>query len=393
MRILQVAASYLPAVRYGGTIVSVHGLAKALAARGHDVHVFTTSVDGPADSPVPHGTPVPVDGVTVWYFQSRHLRRWYWAPALGEELRRRIRGFDVVHTHAIYLWPLWAAARQARAAGVPYVVSPRGMLEKELIESKSALAKAALIGFIERRNLEGAAAIHVTSQREADGALKFGFTLPPLHRIPNGVELEADGGEPSAAVRALAAAGPFVLFLGRINWKKGIDRLIAALAYAPSLRLVLAGNDEDGDQRGFEQRAAALGVTARMRFAGPVHGADKNALLRLATVLVLPSYSENFGNVVLEAMAVGCPVVVTPEVGIAEIVAETHAGWVVEGTAATLGETLSAIVSNPAMCAEAGARGRAAVRESFTWGRVAEQMERVYQDVADRARPERPPAT
>ena len=394
MRILQVAASYLPAVRYGGTIVSVHGLAKALAARGHDVHVFTTSVDGAADSPVPHGTPVPVDGVTVWYFQSRHLRRWYWAPALGEELRRRVREFDVVHTHAIYLWPLWAAARQARAAGVPYVVSPRGMLEKELIESKSALAKAALIGFIERRNLEGAAAIHVTSQREADGALKFGFTLPPLHRIPNGVELEADGGgEPSAAVRALAAAGPFVLFLGRINWKKGIDRLIAALAYAPSLRLVLAGNDEDGDQRGFEQRAAALGVTARMTFAGPVHGADKNALLRLATVLVLPSYSENFGNVVLEAMAVGCPVVVTPEVGMAEIVAETHAGWVVDGTPATLGETLNAIVGSPELRAEAGARGRAAVRESFTWGRVAEQMERVYQDVADRARPERPPAT
>ncbi|MFA5909840.1 MAG: glycosyltransferase [Vicinamibacterales bacterium] len=381
MRILHVVASYLPAVRYGGTIVSVHGLCKALAARGHDVHVFTTSVDGPVDSPVPIATPVMLDGVTVWYFQSRHLRRLYWAPALGEALRRRIRDFDVLHTHAIYLWPLWAAARHARAAGVPYVVSPRGMLEKELIESKNAFWKAAVIGFIEHRNLEAAAAIHVTSQREADGALKFGFNLPPLRKIPNGVELGSGAGaEPSPVIRALGSAAPFVLFLGRINWKKGIDRLIAALAFAPALRLVLAGNDEDGEWPILERRAVALGVAGRVTFVGPVHGADKAAILRMAAVLVLPSYSENFGNVVLEAMAVGCPVVVTPEVGIAEVVADTNAGWVVDGKPAVLGAKLDEIVSSPALRAEAGARGRAAVVRSFTWDRVAQQMEGVYQE-------------
>ncbi len=151
MKLLHVSASYLPAVRYGGTIASVHGLCRSLAARGHDVHVYTTSVDGVADSQVPHDAPVDMDGVKVWYFQSPRFRRVYWAPSMRPQLRSHVGEFDLVHTHAIYLWPLWAAARSAHAAGVPYVVSPRGMLEKGLIEQKSALWKAGLIAFIERR--------------------------------------------------------------------------------------------------------------------------------------------------------------------------------------------------------------------------------------------------
>src|SRR5687767_10740193 len=123
LKLLHVVATYLPATRYGGTIVSVHGLCRALARRGHDVHVYTTSVDGPANSRVPHNVAVDVDGVQVWYFKSEHLRRFYVAPALGGMLREHVGRFDVVHTHAIYLWPLWSAARSAHRAGVPYVVS------------------------------------------------------------------------------------------------------------------------------------------------------------------------------------------------------------------------------------------------------------------------------
>ena len=380
MRILHVVASYLPAVRYGGTIVSVHGLCKALAGRGHDVHVYTTSADGAADSPVAHETVVELEGVKVWYFRTSRLRRLYWAPAMKSQLRRHVAGFDVVHTHAIYLWPLWTAARCARAAGVPYVVSPRGMLEKTLIEQKSAVLKAGLIGFIERRTLEGAAAIHVTSAREREEASAFGFQLPPVHEIPNGVTLEMDARRTSDSIARLIGAEPFVLFLGRISWKKGLDRLVRALARVDRVRLVIAGNDDEQYQPVVEALTRQLGVNDRVTFTGGIAGADKIALLRGARCLVLPSYSENFGNVVVEAMAAGCPVIVTPEVGVAPVVHASGAGIVADGTSEALSAAMTAVIADPQLRAEMAERG-ILTADRFSWPKVAEQMERVYASI------------
>ncbi|HJU44954.1 MAG TPA: glycosyltransferase [Vicinamibacterales bacterium] len=385
MKILHVVASYLPAMRYGGTIVSVHGLCRALAERGHDVHVFTTSVDGDRDSDVPHETPVVLDGVHVWYFRSPRFRRLYWAPGLRRTLRRHVGEFDVVHTHAIYLWPLWTAARLARQAGVPYVVSPRGMLEKQLIEQKSAVWKAGLIGFIEKRTLEHAAAVHMTSRREAEQAAAFGFQLPPVHVIPNGVTIERSSGtRVSEGISDIAGSDPYVLFLGRVNWKKGLDRLINAMAHAGNVRLLIAGNDEEEYALVLDDLARQAGVSDRVIFTGPVHGKDKAALLSSARVLVLPSYSENFGNVVVEAMAAGCPVIVTREVGIADAVEQAGAGLVVDGTPAALGGAIGALAGDTRRREEMGARGRAAAAAQFSWPAVAARMEQLYQTVAAR---------
>lgn len=385
MRLLHVVASYLPAVRYGGTIVSVHGLCKALAARGHDVHVFTTSVDGPRDSAVPYGEPVTIDRVSVWYFRSRYLRRLYWSPPLGAALTARVREFDLVHTHAVFLWPLWAATRAARRAGVPYVVSPRGMLEQELIQAKTTVLKRLWIASIERKNLEHAAAIHVTSAREADELARFGFALPAVREVPNGIEPEPlKAGAPAGpAIASIAGAGPFLLFLGRLNWKKGLDRLIAALPHAPGVRVVFAGHDEEGYRAVLEKQAARLGVADRIVFAGAMFGDDKTALLNAAEALVLPSYSENFGNVVLEAMATGRPVIVTPEVGLAGVVERTGAGLVTEGTPMTLASAITKLMSEPSLRREMGERGRTAASD-FTWPAIAGQMEAVYQSILER---------
>ena len=132
-------------------------------------------------------------------------------------------------------WPTWAAARAARAASVPYVLSPRGMLVQDLIRRKSRWLKTAWIALIERRNLERAAAIHVTSATEADELRPFGFHLPPVIVVPNGIEPpEFMLGRPaSAEVEAIVARQPLILFLSRIHWKKGLDRLIPALVEAP----------------------------------------------------------------------------------------------------------------------------------------------------------------
>jgi glycosyltransferase involved in cell wall biosynthesis len=386
MRILHVLPTYIPAYRYGGPIYSVHGLCRALAEIGHDVHVFTTNVNGDGDSSVPLGKPVNLDGVNIWYFPSKRLRRIYWSPPMKSAFAKQIPYFDMLHLHSVFLWPTWAAACISRKVGKPYIIAPRGMLEKELILRKNRFAKGLWIYFIEKKNLRHAAVIHVTSENEKREIERFGFYLPPSFIVPNGIDLEETRlsiNNVSRFIAELISKKPYLLFLGRINWKKGLDRLIPALSYVPHIPLIIAGNDEENYRPAIEALAVSHGVSDRIIFTGPVHGDDKSALLQNASVLVLPSYSENFGNVVLEAMAVGCPVVVTPEVGLSDTVLDSGAGIVVQGEPDQLGNGIKNLLSNPDLIRRMGENGLKVVKERFTWAVVAGQMERVYQSILD----------
>ncbi len=385
MRLLHVVPTYLPAARYGGPIQSVHGLCRALAARGHEVSVFTTNVDGPGVSGAPLGRPVDLDGVRVWYFPTGGGRRLYRAPEMERALAARVDAFDILHLHSVFLWPTAMAARLARRAGAPYVLAPRGMLVADLIRRKSPWLKTAWIGLFERANVAGAASIHATAQVEADEIEKLGFTARRIDVVANGVDL------PDDAILARAAASkpvardgrPVVLSLGRISWKKGLDRLIPAIARVPEADLVIAGNDEEGLQPALLRLAEEHGARERVRFAGFVQGAEKWALFRQAAVFALASYSENFGVAVLEAMAAGCPVVVTPEVGLARAVRETGAGVVAEGDPEAFGAAIAALVADPERRGRMGEAGRRAAREMFSWAVIAERMETVYRECAE----------
>jgi glycosyltransferase involved in cell wall biosynthesis len=231
LRILQVVPAYYPAVRYGGPIRSVHGLSVALTARGHSVHVYTTSIDGASDLDVPLDVPVDLDGVTIRYFPVPALRRLCWAPALGNRLRQTIDEFDVVHLHSVFLWPTWAAARAASRAGVPYVTAPRGMLVRDIIHQKNRMIKTLWINLIERATIARAASVHVTAELEAAELRALRLQLPEIDCIPNGVDIPAE--------HAPLSAGPFAhlpvsyaLFVGRICWKKGLDRLVTAAGHS-----------------------------------------------------------------------------------------------------------------------------------------------------------------
>ncbi len=388
MKILQVVPTYVPARRHGGPALAVHGLGKALAAAGHEVTAFTTNVDGEDEIELPLGRPVARDGVEVFYFPVRFPRRLYRSPALAREARRRIAAFDVAHLHSVFLAPTSAVARAAERAGVPYLVAPRGMLVPELIRRRGRLRKTLWLSLVERRTLARAAGLHVTGDLEAEEAARLGLALPPIYSVPNGIDPELLRLDPSATlagpVRTALTRGTFVLVLGRLSWKKGIDRLLAALPLVPGATLVVAGNDEEGLTAALSRQAAELGVGDRLLFTGPVEGADKAALLHASSLLVLPSHSENFGNVVLEAMAVGRPVVVTPAVGLAGVVAESGAGLVVAGEPATLAQALNDLLAAKERREEMGRRGQAAALGRFGWPAVAERMVEVYREVAGR---------
>ena len=387
LRILQVVPNYFPAVRYGGPIRSVHGLAKSLVELGHEVHVYTSSMDGPNDLDVPLAEPINMEGVLVHYFPVGALRRICWSPALGRALRQHIREFDIAHLHAVFQWPTWAAARIAHAAAVPYVLSPRGMLGGEVIRRKSHLAKTVWIRMIEQRTIRDSSALHVTAELERTEIEELGLHPPDIHCVPNGVNWPV--AHSSLSVGPFAAiTRPYALFLSRIDAKKGLDRLIAAWKWVPDLRLVVAGNDENGYQRKVQQLADAAGIKDRIEFLGPVSEEHKWALYENAMMFILPSYSENFGNVVAEAMAMGCPVLVTPEVGLANLVRDAGAGLVVDGAPRPLADAIRSMLKDSAGRCIMGERGRLAA-QTLTWKSAASRMQDVYFKICSEKAPER----
>lgn len=383
MRILHVIPTYLPALRYGGPIVAVHSLCRALAARGHEVDVFTTNVNGAGSSAVPLGVPVERDGVRIKYFASYFLRRLSWAPSLKNDLRASISGYDIVHLQTVFLWPTWAAARIAINAGIPYLISPRGMLVKDLIAQRNSFIKSMWINLIEKENLERASAIHVTSSLEKQELGRFDWRLPRIAVIPNGVDEPETvaAAAPPGDVGDIVCSQPLVLFLGRLSWKKGLDRLLKAFARTTVGTLAIVGTDDEGMVPQLLRLAESLQIAGRVRILPrTVDGADRERLYAAATVFVLSSYSENFGNTVLEAMRRGIPVVVTPEVGAAEIVAESQGGGlVVAGDPEPLGQAISRFILDPKLARDTGAAGRRHVTERYSWPRVAEEMEGLYE--------------
>ena len=121
MKVLHVVPTYWPAVRYGGPIFSIHSLCRTLVQAGDEVEVFTTNVDGPGVLDVELEEPTDIDGVSVSYFPCRWSRRLYHSPELRNALQRRVRDFDLVHLHSVFLLPTLAAARRATNQGIPYI--------------------------------------------------------------------------------------------------------------------------------------------------------------------------------------------------------------------------------------------------------------------------------
>jgi glycosyltransferase involved in cell wall biosynthesis len=304
-------------------------------------------------------------------------------------LKSEIAGFDLVHLHSVFLWPTWAAARLAEKADVPYLISPRGMLVKDLVKRRSRVAKAAWMALIERSNVERASALHVTSETEEKELRRFDWQFPRIAVIPNGVDdfYCISSAQPSPDVLEIIARQPLILFLGRISWKKGLDRLLNAFARTRAGTLAVVGNDEEGNVPRLNQLAEELGIVGRIRILSrTVLGNDKEHLFRAARVFVLPSYSENFGNAVLEAMQRGLPVVVTPEVGAAAIVREANGGMVVEGNPGPLSEAMNCLIENADTAKEMGQAGQRHVRQHYAWANVAAQMEALYEGLAARKR-------
>lgn len=370
MKILHVVPTYFPAVRYGGPIYSIHRLCSELVALGHDVSVITTSVDGGRDLEIGDGECRIIDGVKIRYFKSRYGRRLYYAPSMEADLKKHVSEYDIIHLHSIFLWPTYCAAKISRKAGVPYLLAPRGMLVKKLIRKKGFFRKFFWLSIIEKRNLIHARCIHATSELEKNDILEFKYNFKDLRVIPNGVDLQGWDRNRGAKNE--------LLYLGRLSWKKNIDVLIRALQWLPSVTLNIAGNDDEGHLAYLVRVAEDCGVRNRVFFKGYLTGDEKLHALSSASMLVLPSINENFGNVVLEALSVGTPVAVSHGVGLASEVERENVGIVISVEPEEMAKEIYSLISNKNKLREMGLRGIDLINRKYDWKIVAEKTVETY---------------
>ncbi|MEH2071583.1 MAG: hormogonium polysaccharide biosynthesis glycosyltransferase HpsP [Nostoc sp.] len=390
MKILQIVPSI--SLIYGGPSQMVLGLAPALGKEGVEVTILTTNSNGdsgqiPLD--VPLNRPIKQDGYEIVYFRCAPFRRYKFSLDLVKWLKRHACEFDVAHIHALFSPISSAAAIVCRQQKLPYILRPLGTLDPADLRKKKQL-KQLYVAIIERQNLAGAAAIHFTSDQEAKISERFGVSTPDLV-IPLGVK-ENRGREEQGEniVRQqfnISANIPLVLFMSRIDPKKGLNLLIPALekllTVGYQFHFVLAGtNPQDPD---YEQKIISQIQNSPLRshttITGFVTGELKASLLQAADLFVLPSYYENFGIAVAEAMVAGIPVVISDQVHICQQIRDSESGWVGTTEVEALVELLQAALENPAERQRRGLNAHKYAYVNFSWDAIAKQTIQAYQEI------------
>ena len=376
MRVLHVSAYYAPAFSFGGPPRSIHGLCKALRAAGCHIQVLTTDADGDSRLASAHANAGEYEGVPVRYCPRSRPYRVLGSRALADALPAEVARVDLVHIHGLWNRVVWAASRAAWRAGVPYVLSPRGMLDDGSLRHHG-WRKTIVYPFTDRAVVQRAAAIHATSAREADGVRP----RAPGARvvvIPNGIDALPQGAGTTRASLGLPAEGPLIVTVSRLHPVKRLDLLVDAFVDVrrvhPHAHLVIAGPDEHGLRPSLDARAA--GAAHAITWAGAIDEASRDGLLSLASAFVMCSDSESFGLAALEAMRAGAPVLVTDTCGWAQV-ADAGAGLVVPQTRAALAAGLERILADPQARQTMGTRGRA-LAEGYGWPSVAERFMTLY---------------
>jgi glycosyltransferase involved in cell wall biosynthesis len=355
---------------HGGPTSYLESLAQEVPELGHQ---FLTELGGDA-----------VANHALW--QNRK----FWTPELGRYLStlagleqwlespdRKLADFPILHDHGLWRPINWAAYQLGRKKGMPRVVTVHGMLEAWALQEKSR-AKALLALLWQRQSLEKADCVHVTSRKEAENLRRFapratcaiipcGVTAPPL-----------DGGSRQEDSKLK------IVYLGRLHRVKNIEALLEGVAAIEqdTFELHLAGFGEQEYVDQIRSFASRYRLSSRVFIHDPKLGREKWEFLRSADLFVLPSLSENFGLVVVEAMLCGVPVITTtgtPWGGLPGI----QAGWWVEPTVGALKQALTEALLVPRDVLQAmGQRGRVYVQERFDWKIVAPRMQELYQWVS-----------
>lgn len=394
MKILHVIPGLSPSL--GGPPQVALNLVFALRECGVDAEIVATTYDGSGFLDVPlnqrinyHWSDNPNCTVPVWFlpYQPPALKEFIFSPALTKWLWNHVQEYDVLDNHYLFSYAPTCAATIARWKGVPYTVRTMGQLTSwALAQSRSK--KQIYTALAERRNLQRAAAIHCTSPSEIEDVRNFGINIPTI-TLPLGVNIPSIDSEAKAKIRQryhIPVDTPIVLFLSRLHYKKRPELLLKSLqrlqADGRKFHVILAGSGETSYVSELQSLVATLGMSDRVSFPGMVVGKEKDLLFQGSDLFVLPSFSENFGIAVAEALIVGLPVVITPGVQIAPDIAAAQAGLVVEGEVDSLAQAIEHLFISPERRQQMGKNGIKLAKERYSWRTIAQHLIPAYQTIA-----------
>ena len=380
---------YYPATRYGGPVTSVHELVKQLVIKGIDVTVYTTSANGNEELDVDTDKEIAVDGVRVNYFRRQFPRGYFRSPSMARALEERIHSFDVLHIHWMYVYTTRIAARLCIQYSVPYLLSPRGMLDIGAIRKKGAFKKKLYLHCIENRHIQKASVVHFTSFGE-----KYRACLPSSEIrsevIHNGIDIAAIRKNNYTANTFLkrypdSAKKKRVLFIGRINYIKGLDLLAEAwpivVEEIPYVQLIIVGPDDHTYANKVHQWFTSYECRDTVVFTGILAGPVKYSAIASADVLVCPSYLESFGMAIVEALALATPVVVTNRVNICDDIAKAKCGLITPTECNQLARALVSILRDSEEARQMGRRGQILVERQFSLDTATDKTMAVYKSL------------
>jgi glycosyltransferase involved in cell wall biosynthesis len=387
MRILQIIPSI--SLVYGGPSQMVLGLSAALAAKNIDVTIITTDSNGdigqlPLD--VPLNEPIQQNGYQIIYFRCYPWRRYKFSLSLLQWLNENARQFELAHLHALFSPVTTLAATIARYHHLPYIIRPCGMLDPADLQKKKRL-KQIYATLLERPNLAGAAAIHFTSKEEAKISERFGLDCTAKMPVPRDLVTPLGVTAGLFPKRLRESQVPIILFMSRIEPKKGLDLLIPALesilGSGIEFHFILAGsNSQDADyETQIKVQIHNSSLAKYTTITGFVSGDFKAELLTKADLFVLPSYYENFGIAVAEAMAAGVPVVISDRIHIAEDIQQAEAGWVEPLEVGAIANSIKSALLNPQERQRRGLNGKEYAKKHYNWEAIAQQTIDAYQQI------------
>ncbi|MEM1137067.1 MAG: glycosyltransferase [Bacteroidota bacterium] len=338
-KVLHISPAYKPAYLYGGPVISVSQLCEGQAALGAEVSVFATAANGKSDHDLPRDQPVWTEGVKVFYYKRDIKYPLHLSFLLLQRLYHQARYYDVIHIHSWWNFLCMLAVLICKLRGIKPVLAPRGMLGKYTFEGRFSFFKKVLHILVGKWLLKNTL-FHATAHTEQVECMSLipswkGFILPNSIIFPKK--------EYKKSINSTFT----VCFVSRIDPKKGLEILLKAIALLNSqVKLLIVGEGIYEYKISLKNLANSLGIETQVEWLGWQQGEKKFKHMASADIMVLPSYNENFANVVIEALSVGTAVVISDKVGLHQYVADNNFGWVCKTNVNSLLDNLAEACHN-----------------------------------------------